>query len=310
MELIPFAGFERCAQIRQGNLAVVVTLEVGPRILFFGPIDENGNRGQNMLAVYARDYGIKDDGKYHSYGGHRLWVAPEERPKTYFADSSEVEFTQTQDQFIFTSKTDEYHIQKEIRVKIVGTDAHPAFQLEHRVYNHGAYPAELAPWAITVMEPGGECIFPQADFEPHTSRLLPKRSIVLWAYTRMEDPRWTWGNRMIRLKQTPAETPQKAGMRITQGIAAYNNFGMTFIKRFTEDPTATYPDMDCNFEVFTRNDMLEVESLGPLAKVMPGASVSHTETWYLLQDSQLPVEDGAVANWLHDVAAICPQIAN
>ncbi|MEI6376491.1 MAG: hypothetical protein WCO97_04790, partial [bacterium] len=44
---------------------------------------------------------------------------------------------------------------------------------------------------------------------------------------------------------------------------------------------AAYPYCCCNFETFTNSDMLEIESLGPLATLQPGESTSHPETWHL-----------------------------
>ena len=40
-----------------------------------------------------------------------------------------------------------------------------------------------------------------------------------------------------------------------------------------------YPDLGCSFETFTNADFLELETLGPLATLEPGASLTHTERW-------------------------------
>ena len=51
-----------------------------------------------------------------------------------------------------------------------------------------------------------------------------------------------------------------------------------------------------NFETFSNEDFLEVESLGPLAPLDPGASVSHTETWQLFRGvPHVETEDDADA---------------
>jgi hypothetical protein len=47
------------------------------------------------------------------------------------------------------------------------------------------------------------------------------------------------------------------------------------------DPSRTYPDFGCSFETFTNADFLEIETLGPLTKVAPGAGVTHVERWSL-----------------------------
>ena len=43
----------------------------------------------------------------------------------------------------------------------------------------------------------------------------------------------------------------------------------------------TYPDFGCSFETFTNNDFLEIETLGPLTKVLPGQTVEQVEHWGL-----------------------------
>jgi hypothetical protein len=152
----------------------------------------------------------------------------------------------------------------------------------HRLINRNLWAIEVAPWSLSVMAPGGRAIIPQEAYRPQPEALLPARPMVLWHYTDMADPRWTWGTKYVQLRQDPTrESMQKVGMRNTLGWAAYTLNHEVFIKRFGCDPTARYPDFDCNTEVFTNGDMLEVESLGPLASMAPGASVTHVEHWFL-----------------------------
>ena len=54
-----------------------------------------------------------------------------------------------------------------------------------------------------------------------------------------------------------------------------------FIKRFAWIDGAEYPDSGMNFETFSNEDFLEVESLGPLVTLEPGGTTSHEETWSL-----------------------------
>ena len=42
-----------------------------------------------------------------------------------------------------------------------------------------------------------------------------------------------------------------------------------------------YPDMGCSFEIFTNAAMLELETLGPMTVLEPGAAVEHVERWSL-----------------------------
>jgi len=54
---------------------------------------------------------------------------------------------------------------------------------------------------------------------------------------------------------------------------------LLFIKHFAFKEGATYPDDGVNFETFANEQILELESLGPLVTLRPGMTASHTETW-------------------------------
>jgi hypothetical protein len=170
--------------------------------------------------------------------------------------------------------------------------------LAHRVTNHSDQPIVCAPWCLTVMAAGGECVFPMPPSKPHAEALLPAAPLVLWHYTDMTDSRWTWGRRLIRLRQTDSPTPQKVGAWLSQGWAAYLNHGNVFLKTFDVGYPGSLPDFGCNFETFTRHDMLEVESLGSLAALPPGESAVHNERWSLAPAPSLSADETGWAEWL------------
>jgi hypothetical protein len=66
------------------------------------------------------------------------------------------------------------------------------------------------------------------------------------------------------------------------GWVAYLNQNTLFVKRFKYDENKTYPDQGCNFETFTNEEMLEIETLGPLVNLAPGRAVELTEQWELV----------------------------
>jgi hypothetical protein len=42
--------------------------------------------------------------------------------------------------------------------------------------------------------------------------------------------------------------------------------------------TAEYPDLGCNYEIFTNSMLTELENLGALQTLEPGATATHIET--------------------------------
>ena len=139
------------------------------------------------------------------------------------------------------------------------------------------------------MAQGGRAIVPVPPRGSHEKHLLATHSMTFWAYTDMTDPRWTWGERFVMLRQDPgAAGPQKLGLSVPDGWAAYAREGRLFVKRFCCDSRAVYPDFGCCVEVFTNADMLELETLGALSCVAPGACVEYVEHWFLFDGVPAP----------------------
>lgn len=292
MEIVPYGGWARCARFVLGSVELIVTMDVGPRVIRYGYVG-----GPNELKEYADQMGKTGGDQYRSYGGHRLWIGPEDEVRTMQPDNDPVEHSEAGVWQVFSTKPDQFRMQKEMAVAL--DEERLAFRLRHRIYNLGAYDVMFAPWTITVMAPGGECIAPLHTFQPHSERLLPARQLVLWGYTNLSDPRYKIGQGVLVLRHDAEGDYQKVGMPVEQGHAAYANHGNLFLKRFGYDEEAEYPDLGCNFETFTRHDMLEVESLGPLEVVSGGEYAEHFETWYLLENQTVPDEP---ADWLRAIA--------
>jgi hypothetical protein len=282
MSAISYPGWKNCLRISNGEIELIVTIDVGPRVIRCGFVG-----GENEFAEYPEQINLANDSAYHSYGGHRLWAAPEVRGWTNHPDDHPVDWHEEGEEFILVAPREEgTGLQKSISICLDKIKNHA--RIKHTIINHNNHDVSLAPWAISVMAPGGRLIVPQEPFISHIERVLPVRPLVLWGYTDMQDPRWVWGNKYIQLRQdTRAKTPQKFGMQINQGWAAYANGDRVFIKRFPFKSEATYPDFSCNAEFFTNQRMLEVESLGPILTLRPGESTSHLESWFLFRDIRI-----------------------
>jgi hypothetical protein len=183
---------------------------------------------------------------------------------------------------------------KEMDIALHPTEAR--VRITHRLINRNLWAITLAPWALSVMAPGGVGIIPMPPRGEHPKDLLPANSLTLWPYTDMSDARWTWGEQFILLRQEPGNAKaQKIGAFVPDGWVAYARRGHLFVKQFAVDETATYPDRGSTVELFTNADMLEVETLGPLMTIQPGAAATHTENWLLARNVPLPqTEDDVI----------------
>ncbi len=291
VERVEYGGWANCYQVTNGLVEVIATADVGPRLIRFGFVG-----GVNEFAEFPDQLGKRGGEEWRIYGGHRLWHAPEAKPRTYYPDNEPVEVRILDDFTIeLIQPTEKWTgVQKGIKVAMHPSEAQVA--VTHILTNRNLWAIELAPWALSVMAKGGRAILPQPLFIPHGEKLLPARPLVQWHYTDMTDPRWTFGKRFIILRQDPTRpNPQKLGIANPDGWVAYANGDRVFIKRYRHVEGATYPDFGCSTEVFTNADMLEVETLGPLTKLESGESVEHVECWFLFRGTTLGESEDDIA---------------
>jgi hypothetical protein len=219
-------------------------------------------------------------GEYRYLGGHRLWHAPEALPRSYIPDSAGLAITTLPDGLVLDGNTEPgTGIRKRIEIHL--DPQRPAATLVHTLANQGLWEVELAPWALTMFRLGGTVILPLQGAGSQPDGLLPDRHISLWPYSRLADPRLRLEDDFILLEARPQSPPFKIGAFAPQGWIAYWRDGLLFRKTFAVHPALPYPDLGCNVETYCDGDFVELESLGPLARLAPGESVTHTETWEL-----------------------------
>jgi len=277
-EKFNFGGWKNCIRMTNGEVEIVVTTDVGPRIVRFGFVGD-----QNLFREFKQQQGKTGGDEWLIYGGHRLWHAPEVKPRTYFPDNNPVNYNWNGKTLrLIQSIEGTTGIQKEMEINLGSNNNN--VRILHRLVNKNLWDIEIAPWALSVMAQGGMAIIPQEPYRSAEENLLPVRPLVLWSYTEMKDPRFIWGTKFIQVKQNPnAKTCQKIGVLNTLGWAAYYLDGQLFVKRYNYNPEVRYPDFGVNTEIYTNPEILEVETLGGMKKVPPGESVEHVENWFLLK---------------------------
>lgn len=280
VEKITAQGWENCVQIRNEYLQIIITTEVGPRI-----ISASRPGGENVLKVYESQAGRSGGERFIPYGGHRYWTAPEaDSPWTYFPDNHPVDFEIVENGCLFNPAPEQLNgLCKKLHIEL--SPSEPLVKITHTTLNVGHQAVNLAPWALTVMCAGGVAAIPQEPFIPHGEKLLPARPLVLWNYTKMSDPRFHWGEQLILFRQSTAPNQQKIGVWNSAGWLAYLLKDDLFLKYTETYDTAVYPDMGCSHEVYTDPGCMELESLGPLISLEVGEKTELVEYWTLLPRS-------------------------
>jgi hypothetical protein len=287
-----------CIRLSNGTVELIVTTAIGPRIIRYGFIG-----GDNLLGEVP-DARVKTTlGEWKPWGGHRLWTAPEDMPRSYSPDNSPVQATVTGSTVTLVQPVEpQTGIVKELTVTLA--ESGTGVVVGHRLVNRSLWTVSVAPWALTIMNTGGTILIPQEPYASHDDALLPVRAMTLWAYTDLSDPRWRIGPKFVRLSTDSARADsEKIGVANTRGWAGYARNGQLFVKRYGWQPGATYPDNGVNTETYTAGAFIELETLGPIQALAPGAAATHEERWSLFRDVDVTGDDSAVER------ALAPHLA-
>jgi len=299
---IPYAGWKRNLRIQGPSTELIITLEVGPRILRYAFHDE-----RNVFVELPEQLGRSGEKEWMIRGGHRFWTAPE-AAHSYELDNGPVAWKKIGEAAVeITQPASPSGFQKTLRVEL-GQDE--VVRVTHSLKNIGDKPLDVTPWALSVMAPGGTAHIPQPRLDFHPSEFpegrstqpqdfLPNRELILWPFTNITDGRYAFSEHFLRVSHHPERPATKIGLKLETGWVAYQNGDFVFAKHFVYDPTLTYPDMGANFELFTNIKILELESLAPSLPLAPGATRDHVEHWVLRRTTD-DLRRGKLANEFFD----------
>ena len=301
VEKTAYGGWPNCIRMTNGTVELIATTDVGPRIIRFGFVG-----GDNLFYENPKEMGKTGGSEWMGFGGHRFWLAPERRPRSYHPDNTPIKYSIEGNTVRLMQGIESTNgMEKELDVTLFPDSSHVA--VVHKLTNHNVWPVKVSPWGLTVMRADGEVIFPREPYAPHPGfpdepgqnidqrYYAPVQTVALWSFTKLDDPRWVFTSKYIILKgDAKADRPQKIGISSQQGWGAYSRKGQLFIKKTNYQPGATYPDNGCNFEAFAVTDIVELESLGPLAELQPGETVQHREDWYLFDNVKFDNTDESI----------------
>ena len=278
---IDYKNFGKCLEISNGVADILVTLDIGPRILRYGLCGK-----ENMFCedvdreqTYAEDdmqYLYGQDKVWYIYGGHRLWVAPE-YPETYYPDNEPVRYEKIENGAIFYNEVQAITgLRLTIKVEFLGQTE---LKLTHYVINESGESQDYALWTLTALGKDGVEILKQ---NVRDTGMQPNRLLRFWTYSNIADPRVNFGSKFITLRQDRNNTDSfKLGLDLEDGMALYVKNGVMFRKQYTHYVDTLYPDDGCSFETFTNHRFLECETLGEFGPKPDGSISTHVETWKL-----------------------------
>ena len=266
-----------------GGYRLATTTRFGPRVtgLWAGGTD-------NLFAVLDPDVRIRNPkvGDYLFHGGHRLWVAPESPEITHLPDDFTCRVTSEPDALRIVGGPDPAGFSKTIEI----SSDFNRLVVDHTLGWVGPESVDASPWAITQLPPGGIAILPVAPDGQNADGYTADRTLVLWPYTNLDDPRIEWREHAILIHAAPG--PQlKIGAGPEARRLGYLREGMLFAKWFPDSNAMNHADRGATAQVFANQDFCELETLGPLATLEAGSTLTHREYWSV---SSCPTIDEAL----------------
>lgn len=284
IEKLAWGGWPNCYRVANQEVELIVTTDVGPRVMRYAY-----HNGPNLFLELPDELGGAGEAGFKPRGGHRVWCAPEKYPLSWAPDNQPVDVRiQGGSTIELTAPVEPLSgLRKTLLIRLASVGS--SVMVHHRIENTLAWDIELAAWPLTMMAPGGVGVTGFPPRGTHPEMLAPTNPLVMWAFTNFADPRWTITARYLALRQdTRHPAPMKTGLFNERTWGAYFLAGHVFLKQYGADPARRYPDMGCSFEIFANGTTLELETLGPLTKLAPGASLEHGERWSLHAGVALP----------------------
>src|SRR5438552_17222098 len=85
IEKTQYRGWPNCYRISNGEVDLIVTTDVGPRIIRYG-----FSGGPNLFKEFDDQIGKSGESTWQARGGHRIWIAPEDPVLSYALENSPV----------------------------------------------------------------------------------------------------------------------------------------------------------------------------------------------------------------------------
>lgn len=253
-----------------GEWSVTVATTFGPRILGI-----TKGSSPNPLAVLEDTVTIEraDGPPYLFRGGHRVWAAPEVPSISHAPDDHTCQVAAGDEHLEVVAPADAAGLVKQIEVNLEDDRLVVSHSLENRRPNS----LDISVWAITQFRLGGAALLPLGS-EGQGNGWQADRSVVLWPYTQLDDPRLSWRAQGVEISAEPGPR-LKLGTTPDPKRLGYSFDGYLFTKTIAPLGEGTYPDHGAVGQVFVDDNFLELESVGPIVSLGPGEATSSTEIW-------------------------------
>lgn len=254
--------------LSNGKVELEVTLDIGIRIVHLSCC--------GMKNLYYRQPSDLSDGIFREHGwrligGHRFWIAPESE-ESYWADNLPVQYALSENGVTLTQQFDPWiGIEKAMHLEFLPDGT---ILVEHIACNRADSAITGSLWGINTLAGGtGEIEF------IGSGKYSPTRTVTLWRQTNLADSRLTFSDDLVRVSHKPLSNYFKIGVYSSSGRIVHHNYGQELEIQMQPASMDQCADGGVNVEVYMNRNFMELETLGPLTTISPGASVTVREIW-------------------------------
>ena len=273
IEKTKFMKLDALKLVNEKNDELIVITEVGPRIISFKPEGRDNFFWVNKKEIQKAS---KGDSTWRSFGGTRLWIAPEYE-LTYTPDNLPCETAVEGNKAKISAPVDEQTgLRRSIEIE-VGKES---FAITYGLKNERKHLFTAGLWVLSCLAPykGAEIYLPWgADMEWDVKDMRYWKS-WLGHGSNINSKQWKPTPEFFIVKTTHEQG--KVGFPNRWGFCLFRYKKLTFIKKSDYIETAQYPDDGCTLEVYTSKDFYELETLSPLYVLKPGVIYTHSEEWW------------------------------
>lgn len=275
-------GYNDCIEIKNTSVSIVIEPKCGGRII------EYALNGKNILYVNPKEDGyLLESGNTFgpfSPSGGRCDIGPEMTTPahpTLWLGQWDVVHADELGVIIQSKKDPVTGLQLERFFKLAEKTSHLTFT--QTVRNLSEEPITCFHWSRTLAVGGGIAIAPVNPQSRYPKGYLLYGDGSVMNYMPAEEPNICITNNCLMITGEPSRA--KFALDVAVGWLAYAaKNDLLFVKKFHVYPGRVYGEMAANNVSiwYYKNEMCEIEPIGPKELLEPGDEFSFTEEWWLL----------------------------
>jgi hypothetical protein len=295
-----YQGWPGCVTLSNGLVRAVLVPQVG-RVLHFSLKGMPNVLWENAEAWGKLQSADSDaTGNYVNFGGAKLWVAPQSKwgalwtvwPPHYALDSGPCRTAIAKDGSVLLEglPSATARVRMDRRASLRGNSA----QFVYTMSNVSDTPVEWGIWMVANVKPGGRTFIPFVDapglWSGEKDRKIP------------DSLNWKRLGGVLCMDFKEGKEGSKIFSLSPEGWMAYVVEGQAFFITYAPDPGAVQPEGEAPTEIFRGKEFVELEHVGPLARLAPGEKTVLTERWHLLRLPAGLDDPEALAGWISRTA--------